>query len=219
MAHHVERLSNVEAALLGEGHGIRVAHHTRGKRDLVAELGRLTLAGAAHVVDLVREGLKDGQHGRGIALLSAHDEGERARLGTGVATGHGAVEGMLVLDLASVVDVLGELCRGGREVNQVGTLLRGAHQPVRREVDVLDVRGIAKHGEDDVCVGDSLGGGVGPVRALGEEPLGLRLGAVVHREVVAGIQNVAGDRGTHDAGANEGNLCPVGCGHMLGPFM
>ena len=219
MTHHVERLGNVEAALLGEGHGVCVAHHARGKRDLVAELGRLALAGAAHVVDLVREGLKDGQHGCGVALLGTHDERERARLGTGVAAGHGAVEGMLVLDLAGVVDVLGELCRGGREVNQVGTLLRGAHQPVRREVDVLDVRGVAEHGEDDVRVCGCLGGGVGPVRALGEKPLGLRLGAIVHREVVAGIQDVAGDRGTHDAGADEGNLCPVGCGHMLGPFM
>ena len=118
-------------ALLGEGHGVRVAHHARGKRDLVAELGRLALASAAHVVDLVREGLEDGQHGRGVALLGAHNERERTSLGTGVTPGYGAVEGVLVLDLAGVVDVLGELRRGGREVNQVGALLCGAHQAVR----------------------------------------------------------------------------------------
>ena len=139
MAHHVKHLGNVKTALLSEGHGVRVSHHARGKRDLVAELGRLTLAGAAHVVDLVREGLENGEHGRGITLLGAHDEGKRACLGAGIAAGHGAVEGVLVLHLAGVVDVLGELRRGRGEVNEVGALLGSAHQAVGGEVDILHV--------------------------------------------------------------------------------
>lgn len=70
--------------------------------------------------------------------------------------GHGAVDGVLVLDLGRVVDVAGELGRGRREVNEPGTGLGRTDQAVGGQVDVLDVGGVAKHREHDVGVAGGI---------------------------------------------------------------
>ena len=184
---HLEHAGGVQAALLGQRQGVGHADHAACQRDLVAELGRLASAGVIEVEDLGGEGGKDVCHGGGVGLGDAGDKRERAVDGTGLAAGHRAVEGVLVLDLGRVVDVTGELGRGGGEVDEPSALLGGAQQTVTGEVDILDVGRVADHGEDDVGVGRGLGRGRGIVSATGHEAVGLLLGAVVDREVVAGV--------------------------------
>lgn len=50
-----------------------------------------------------------------------------------------------------------------------------------------------------------------------DEGVCLGLGAVVDRELVAGVHDVAGDGRSHDAGADERDLGLGGCGHVI-PF-
>ena len=216
-AHHVEHARGVKAALLREGEGVCHAHHAAGERHLVAELGRLALAGAVEVAHLGRERLEHGQDGGGVGLGAAEDERERAVDGTLLATGHGAVDGVLVLDLGRVVDVAGELGRGSREVNEPGTGLGRTDQAVGGQVDVLDVGGVAKHREHDVGVAGGISRAARPRGAMCDEAVCLGLGAVVDRELVAGVHDVAGDGRSHDAGADERDLGLGGCGHVV-PF-
>ena len=218
VGHELEHLALVDAGLLGQGKRVGVAHHAGGQAHLVAELGRLAAARLVEVDDLCREGLQDGQHGGRLLLGGAYDEREGAVLGALLATGDRAVEGVLVLDLGGVVDVAGEL-RGARgEVDEPGAALGHADESVGGQVDVLDVGGIAHHGEDDVGVLGGLGGGVRPLGAASQKALGLGLGAVGHRDVVAGVQDVARDGRAHDAGADEGDLA-VGVDGHRGPFL
>ena len=217
VGHELEHLALVDASLLGQGEGVGVAHHAGGKAHLVAELGRLAAARLVKVHDLGREGLEDGQDGGSLLFARAHDEREGAVLGALLATGDRAVEGVLVLDLGGVVDVAGEL-RGARgEVDEPGAALCHADEAVRGEVDVLHVGGIAHHGEDHVGVLCGLGGGVRPRGAARQKALGLGFGAVGHRDVIAGVQDVPRNGGAHDAGADEGNLA-VGVDGHGGPF-
>ena len=200
----------VDVALLGEGKRVGVAHHAGGEAHLVAELRGLAGAGGVEVEELLAEGLEDGKHRGRLGLGRAEDQREGARLGARLAARDGAVEGVLVLDLGGVMDVAGEL-RGARgEVDEVGALPRGADEAVGGQVDVLDVRRVADHGKDDVGLAGGVGRRIGPVRAARQERLGLGLRAVVDGDVVAGVEDVAADRGAHDAGADEGDLGVVG---------
>jgi len=108
-----------------------------------------------------------------LLFRGSHDEGERACDGTRVSAGDRAVEGMLVLHLGGIVNVTCELRGGGGEVDQVRPAPGGADEAVLGEVDILDVRGVADHGEDDIGVLGRLCGAVGPVRATSEKVLGL----------------------------------------------
>ena len=211
----LEHAVHVDAGLLGEGDGVGVAHHARREAHLVAELRRLAAARLVEVEAPGRERLEQGEQRLHVLLGSTDDEGERAVDGTLLAARDGAVEGVLVLDLGRVVDVAGEL-RGARgEVDEPGAALGAADEAVRGQVDVLDVGGVAHHGEDDVGVCGCLGGRVGPVGPAGEKVLGLLPRAVAHRDVVASVEDVARDAGAHDAGADEGDLADVRVTHVL----
>ena len=56
-----------------------------------------------------------------------------------------------------------------------------------------------------------LGGGVRPAGAARHERIRLGAGAVVDRDVVAGVHDVPGDGRPHDAGADEGDLQLLVC--------
>ena len=214
----VEDLLGVEVALLGERERVGVAHHAGGKAHLIAELGRLARARLVEVEELLAEGLQDRQH-RGHGLLArADDQREGARLGAGLAARDGTVEGVDVGHLGGVVDIASELRRARGEVDEVGALLGRAQDAVGGEVDVLHVGRVADHGEDDVGALGRGGGSLGPGGAAGEQALGLLAGAVVHGEVVARVEDVAGDGRAHDAGADEGHLRVVRVAQVL-PFL
>ena len=214
--HEVQDLGGLDAALLGQGKRVGVAHHTRRQAHLVAELGRLAGARSIKEEHLGREGLEDGQHRLHVLLGRAQDKREGAVDRALLATGHGTVEGVLVLDLGGLVDVAGQLRRAGGEVDQPGALLGGADQAVGGEVNVLDVVGVAHHGKDDVGVRGGLSRAFCPRSAAIDQALGLLLGAVVDAHRVAGVHDVAGNGGAHDAGANEGDLL-LSRAHLL-PF-
>ena len=203
----------VEGALLGERERVGIADHAGGEAHLVAELGGLAGTGGVEVEELLAEGLKKGQHGGGLLLGRADDQRKGAGLGARLAARDGAVEGVLVLDLCGIVNVAGELRRARGEVDEVGALASGADEAVGGQVDVLDVGGVADHGEDDVGLARGVGRRVGPLGAAGKKRLGLGLGAVVHGEVIARVEDVAADRGAHDAGADEGHLGVVRVAH------
>ena len=211
--HEVEDLVGVEVALLGERERVGIADHAGGEAHLVAELGGLAGAGGVEVEELLAEGLKKGQHGGGLLLGRADDQREGAGLGARLAACDGAVEGVLVLDLGGIVDVAGELRRARGEVDEVGALASGADEAVGGQVDVLDVGRVANHRKDDVSLAGGVGRGIRPLGAAGKKRLGLGLGAVVHGEVIARVEDVATDRGAHDAGADEGHLGVVRVAH------
>ncbi len=202
----LKELLGVDVALLGEGEGVGIAHHAGGEAHLVAELGRLARARLVEVEELLAEGGEHGHHGRGVLLPAAEDQGEGTRLGARLAARDGAVEGVDVGHLGRVVDVARELSGAGGEVDEVGALLRGAQDAVGGQVDVLDVGRVPHHGEDHVGALRGLAGGLCPLGAAGEKPLGLGLRAGVHGEVEAGVQDVARDGGAHDARADERDL-------------
>jgi hypothetical protein len=94
-------------------------------------------------------------------------------------------------------------CRGAREE----ALLTGR--------DVLQVLRGGHHHEDDVAVGE-LRGALDDLGPLGGERLGLGPGPVVHRHVVAGVEQALDQRIAHPAGADPAHghrlvvLCHVG---------
>ena len=201
----VDHLGPIDARCLGKGEGISIANHGRGQGDLVAELDRLAASSSAQIVDRVREALEQGQNGGGIRLRGTHHERERAVDGTLLAARHRAVERMFVHDLRGIVDVAGKLGGAGGEVHEPGALPRGCDDAALVEVHLLDIGGVAQHGEDDVRLRGGLAGRGRPHGTPGDERVRLGLGAVVDRKAIAGIQKVARNGGAHDAGANEGN--------------
>ena len=213
---HLANLRHVEVVLLGEGEGVGHAHHGAGERDLVCELRGLALAGAAEAENLGGEGLEHLAHGFDIALGAAHDGREGAGDGPALAARHGAVEGVLAAHLGRTGDIARELGRARGEVDEIGAFLGAGEQTVTCEVDLLDIGGEPDHGEDDVGVTGGLGRGVGPGSALGDQGVGLGLRAVEDGERIARVEDVAGDGGAHDAGADERDLEGFG-GHMCTP--
>ena len=99
--------------------------------------------------------------------------------------------------------VTGELGRARGEVDQDRARLGAREQAVARQVEFLDLGGIAHHGKDDVGVRHGICRRIGPDGTALDKRGGLGLGAVVDRDGIAGIQDVAGDGGTHDSGADK----------------
>ena len=200
---HLAGLLQVKAAQLGKCHGVCHADHAGAQRHLVGELGSLALAGAVKAADGCRKGGKDVADRGDVVLGSAHDSRERAGDSTRLAAGDGAVKRHATRNLGGLGNVTGELGRARGEIDQDRARLGARKQAVARQIELLDLGGIAHHGKDDIGVRHGLGRRIGPDGAALDKRGGLGLGAVVDRDGVAGVQDVAGDGGTHDSGADE----------------
>ena len=200
---HLAGLLQVKAAQLGKCHGVGHADHAGAQRHLVGELGSLTLAGAIEAADVGRKGGKDIADRRDVVLGGAHDSRERAGDSARLAAGDGAVKRHAAGDLSGLGNVTGELGRARGEVDQDRARLGAREQAVARQVELLDLGGIAHHGKDDVGVRRGICRRIGPDGTALNERCGLGLGAIVDRDGIAGIQDVTGDGGTHDSGADK----------------
>ena len=200
---HLAGLLQVKAAQLGKCHGVCHADHAGAQRHLVGELGSLALAGAVEAADVGRKGGKDVADRRDVVLGSAHDSRERTGDSARLAAGDGAVKRHAAGNLGGLGNVTGKLGRARGEVDQDRTRLGAREQAVARQVEFLDLGGIAHHGKDDIGVRRGIGRRICPDGAALDKRRRLGLGAVVDRDGIAGVQNVAGDGGTHDSGADE----------------
>ena len=200
---HLTGLLQIEAAQLGKRHGVCHADHAGAQRHLVGELGSLALTGAIEAADVGRKGGKDVADRGDVVLGSAHDSRERAGDSTRLAAGDGAVKRHATRNLGGLGNVARQLGRARGEVDQDRTRLGAREQAVARQVEFLDLGGIAHHGKDDIGVRRGIGRRICPDGAALDKRRRLGLGAVVDRDGIAGVQNVAGDGGTHDSGANE----------------
>ena len=200
---HLAGLLQIQAVELGKCHGIGHADHAGAQRHLVGELGRLALAGAIEAADVCREGSQDVADRGDVVLGGTHDSRERAGDRARLAAGDGAVKRHATGDLGGLGNVARKLGRARGEVDQDRTGLGAGQQAVARQVELLDLGGIAHHGKDDIGASRGLGRRIGPDGAALDECGGLGLGAVVDRDGIAGVQDVAGDGGTHDSGADE----------------
>ena len=200
---HLAGLLQIETAQLGKCHGIGHADHAGAQRYLVGELGSLALASAIEAADVGRKGGKDVANRGDVVLGGTHDSRERAGDRARLAAGDGAVKRHTAGDLGSLGNVAGELGRARGEVDQDRARLGAGQQAVARQVELLDLGGIAHHGKDDIGVCRGFGRRIGPDGAALDERGGLGLGAVVDRDGIAGVQNMTGDGGTHDSGADE----------------
>ena len=200
---HLAGLLQVKAAQLGKCHGVRHADHAGAQRHLIGELGSLALAGAVEAADVGRKGGKDVADRGDVVLGSAHDSRERAGDSTRLAAGDGAVKRHATRNLGGLGNVTGELGRARGEVDQDRAGLSAREQAVARQVELLDLGGIAHHGKDNIGVSHGIGRRIGPSGTALDKRGSLGLGAVVDRDGIAGIQDVAGDGGTHDSGADK----------------
>ena len=200
---HLTGLLQVKAAQLGKRHGVCHADHTGAPRHLVGALGSLALAGAVEAADVGREGGKDVADRRDVVLGGAHDSRKRAGDSTRLAAGDGAVKRHAAGNLGGLGNVARQLGRARGEVDQNRARLSAREQAVARQVELLDLGGITHHGKDDIGVRRGIGRRIGPGGTARDKRRRLGLGAVVDRDGIAGVQNVAGDGGTHDSGADE----------------
>ena len=200
---HLAGLLQIKAAQLGKCHGVCHADHAGAQRHLVGELGSLALAGAVEAADGCRKGGKDVADRRDVVLGSAHDSRKRAGDSTRLAAGNGAVKRHATRNLGGLGNVTGELGRARGEVDQDRAGLSAREQAVARQVELLDLGGIAHHGKDDIGVSRGIGRRIGPGGTALDKRGSLGLGAVVDRDGIAGIQDVTGDGGTHNSGADK----------------
>ena len=200
---HLTGLLQVKAAQLGKCHGVCHADHAGTQRHLVGELGSLPLAGAIEAADGCRKGGKDIADRGDVVLGSAHDSRERAGDSSRLAAGDGAVKRHATGNLGGLGNVARQLGRARGEVDQDRAGLGAREQTVARQVEFLDLGGITHHGKDNVGVRHSICRRIGPDGAALNERCSLGLGAVVDRDGIAGVQNVAGDGGTHNSGADK----------------
>ena len=200
---HLTGLLQIEAAQLGKRQRIGHADHAGAQRHLVGELGSLALAGAVEAADGCRKGGKDIADRGNVVLGSAHDSRKRAGDSTRLAAGDGAVKRHAAGNLGGLGNVARQLGRARGEVDQDRTGLSAREQAVARQVELLDLGGIAHHGKDDVGVRRGICRRIGPDGTALNERCSLGLGAVVDRDGIASVQNVAGDGGTHNSGADE----------------
>ena len=200
---HLAGLLQVKAAQLGKCHGVCHADHAGAQRHLVGELGSLALASAVEAADVGRKGGKDVADWGDIVLGGAHDSRERAGDSTRLAAGDGAVKRHAAGNLGGLGNVARQLGRACGEVDQDRAGLSAREQAVARQVELLDLGGITHHGKDDVGVRHGICRRIGPNGTALDKRGGLGLSAVVDRDGIAGIQDVAGNGGTHDSGADE----------------
>ena len=170
---------------------------------MVGKLGSLALAGAVEAADVCRKGGKDIADRRDVVLGSANDSRERTGDSARLAAGDGAVKRHAARNLGGLGNVTGELGRARGEVDQDRARPSAREQAVARQVELLDLGGIAHHGKDDIGVRHSVGRRFGPDGTALDKRGSLGLGAVVDRDRIAGVQDVTGDGGTHDSGADK----------------
>lgn len=200
---HLTGLLQIKAAQLGKRQRIGHADHAGAQRHLVGKLGSLALAGAIEAADGCREGGKDVADRRDVVLGGAHDSRERAGDSTRLAAGDGAVKRHAAGNLGGLGNVARELGRARGEVDQDRTRLGAREQAIARQVELLDLGGIAHHGKDDIGVRRGICRRIGPDGTALDKRGSLGLSAVVDHDGIAGVQNVAGDGGTHDSGADK----------------
>ena len=200
---HLAGFLQIEAAQLGKCHGVCHADHAGAQRHLVGELGSLALAGAIEAADVCRKGGKDVADRSDVVLGGAHDSRKRAGDSSRLAAGDGAVKRHTARDLGGLGNVARQLGRARGEVDQDRAGLGAREQTVTRQVELLDLGGITHHGKDNVGVRRGICRGISPDGAALNERCSLGLGAVVDRDGIASVQNVAGDGGTHDSGADK----------------
>ena len=200
---HLAGLLQIKAAQLGKGQRIGHTDHAGAQRHLVGKLGSLTLASAIEAANICRKGGKDVADRGDVVFGSAHDSRKRAGDSTRLAAGDGAVKRHAAGNLGGLGNVTGELGRARSEVDQHRAGLSAGQQAVARQVELLDLGGIAHHGKDDVGVRHGICRRIGPDCAVLDKRRRLGLSAVVDRDGIAGVQNVAGDGGTHDSGADK----------------
>ena len=200
---HLTGLLQIKAAQLGKRQRIGHADHAGAQRHLVGELGSLALASTVEAADVGRKGGKDVADRGDVVLGGAHDGRERAGDSTGLAAGDGAVKRHAAGNLGGLGNIARELGRARGEVDQDRARLCAREQAVARQVELLDLGGITHHGKDDVGVRHGICRRIGPNGTALDKRGGLGLSAVVDRDGIAGIQDVAGNGGTHDSGADK----------------
>ena len=159
---HLAGLLQVKAAQLGKCHGVGHADHAGAQRHLVGELGSLTLAGAIEAADVCRKGGKDVTDRGDVILGSAHDSRERAGDRARLAAGDGAVKRHAAGNLGGLGNVARQLGGARGEVDQDRAGFSAREQAVARQVELLDLGGIAHHGKDDIGVRHGVGRRIGP---------------------------------------------------------
>ena len=152
----------VKAAQLGKCHGVCHADHAGAQRHLVGELGSLAFAGTVEAADVGRKGGKDIADRSDVVLGGAHDSRKRAGDSTRLAAGDGAVKRHAAGNLGGLGNITGELGRARGEVDQHRAGLGAREQAVARQVELLDLGGIAHHGKDDIGVRHGVGRRIGP---------------------------------------------------------
>ena len=120
-----------------------------------------------------------------------------------LAAGDGTVKRHAAGNLGGLGNVARQLRRARGEVDQDRAGLSAREQAVACQVELLDLGGITHHGKDDVGVRRGICRRISPDGTALNERCGLGLGAVVDRDGIASVQNVAGDGGTHDSGADK----------------
>jgi hypothetical protein len=209
-AEHLRGGLGVDAVGLQEHQGLGEQLDVAGHDQLVGRLHRLAGAGGADVHDGAAHDVE--VRPRRLDVLGGptdHDR-ERALLRAGLAAAHGRVDHADAALVPRLRDGAGHVGADRGAVDVQGAGLRGgvdavvAPSPMSQR-DVLDVRAVRHHRDHDLGVAHGVGHAArGPPAPLHESVHG-GAGTVVAHHVVAGVDQVAGHGGTHDAEADEGD--------------
>ena len=166
----------------------------------------LAAAGGAEIGNGFAHGLKNGESGIEIRPLTAYQNGQRTRLGTGIAAGNRRVQH----PQAALGTLLGNaLCQcgaGGGHINEQCVLGGAVQNGAGSEINLLHILGEAHHGDDHITGLYAVGDAVMEHRALGHHIRDLFRVAGINMELISGLHQIADHGLSHDTDADPTDL-------------
>ena len=149
--HGSQKRVPVQALRLGIGQGFTHAGERSGDHDLVGHLGVLAAARRTKIGDVGAHGPENGEASVKIRPVTAHQDGQGARLGAAVPAGDRSIQHPQAPGGALPVNALGQGGAGGGHIHEDGAL-RGAVQDIAGgKIDLLHILGKAHHGDDHLA--------------------------------------------------------------------
>ncbi len=194
----------IQAGARGVHQALAHPDHRAGNDNLIAHLGVLSRPRSALVDDVLPHRLEQRPRTRDGGGIAAHHDGKSGVPRADVAAGDWRVDGGGALCRGRLGDLDGQprLRRG--HVDDEGAGSDGAEHAVGVEIHLADVRRETHHREDDIGAGRGGCRRVGPARAVGDQIVGFGPRPGVHRDRVAGGEQVPAHRPSHDSRADPG---------------